>query len=55
MSRPRTKNTATAKQCQVVLVTFIATECFFQLKENLKGFSILAPRATRSGSVKPNR
>jgi len=32
-------NTATAKQCQVVSVTFIATGWFFQLKKILKVFS----------------
>jgi len=40
--------TATEKQYQVVSVTFIATEWFFQLKKILKVFSTLA-----GGSVNP--
>jgi len=36
------KNTATAKECQVVSVTFIATEWFFQLKNILKVLSTSA-------------
>jgi len=42
-----------AKQCQVVSVTFIATEWFFQLKKILKVFSTSA--STRNGLVKSNR
>jgi len=44
------KNTATAKECQVVSATFIATEWFFQLKKISKVFSTSA-----GGSVKSNR
>jgi len=36
------KNTATAKQCEVVSLTFIATKWFFQLKKILKVFSTSA-------------
>jgi len=36
------KNTATANQCQVVSLRFIATKLFFQLKKILKVSSKLA-------------
>jgi len=46
-------NAATAKQCQVGSVTFIATEWFFQLKKILKFFSTSAGGLQRLGEVQP--
>jgi len=36
------ENAALAKQCQVISLTFIATECFVLTQKILKFFSILA-------------
>jgi len=46
-------NTATVKQCQVVSVTFIATEWFFQHKKISKDFSTLAGGSWRLGEAQP--